>query len=36
MLRLKTEIAMYLCGIMLVLGLIIIAGVARQHLTKNK
>jgi hypothetical protein len=36
MLRLKTEIAVYLCGIMLVLGLIIIAGVARQYLAKKK
>jgi hypothetical protein len=36
MLRLKTEIAVYLCGIMLVLGLIIIFGVVRQHLHKNK
>jgi hypothetical protein len=33
---LKSEIAIYLCTIMLVLGLIIIVGVAKQHLTKNK
>jgi hypothetical protein len=29
-------IAYYLCGIMIVLGLIIVLGVANQHLRKNK
>jgi hypothetical protein len=36
MLRLKTEIAVYLCGIMLVLGLIIVAGVTRRYFAKKK
>jgi hypothetical protein len=33
---LDSAIAYYLCGIMLVLGLIIVVGVTRQHLSKNK
>jgi hypothetical protein len=31
-----TAIAYYLCGIMLVSGLIIVLGVARQYMNKNK
>jgi len=34
--HLNSFVATYLCGIMLVLGLIIVLGVTRQHLTKNK
>jgi hypothetical protein len=33
---LDSAIAYYLCGIMLVLGLIIVAGVYRQHVNRNK
>ena len=33
---LDSAIAYYLCGIMVVLGLIIVMGVTRQHLNKNK
>jgi hypothetical protein len=33
---LDRAIAYYLCGIMLVLGLITIVGVVKQHLAKNK
>ena len=33
---LDSAIAYYLCGIMLVLGLIIVAGATRQYLNKNK
>jgi hypothetical protein len=33
---LDSAIAYYLCGIMLVLGVIMVAGVTRQHLTKKK
>jgi hypothetical protein len=33
---LDSSIAYYLCGIMLFLGLIIVVGVTKQHLTKNK
>jgi hypothetical protein len=31
-----TAIAYYLCGIMVVLGLITVIGAARQHINKNK
>jgi len=33
---LDSAIAYYLCGIMFVLGLIIVVGAARQHLNRNK
>jgi hypothetical protein len=33
---LDSAIAYYLCGIMIVLGLIIAIGATRQHLNKNK
>jgi hypothetical protein len=33
---LDSAIAYYLCGIMLVLGLIIVVGVYRQQANKNK
>ena len=33
---LDSAIAYYLCGIMVVLGLIIVIGACRQHLKKNK
>jgi hypothetical protein len=33
---LDSAIAYYLCGIMVVLGLITVIGVARQHLNKNR
>jgi hypothetical protein len=33
--RLDPSIAYYLCGIMIVLGLIIVIGVANQHLRKK-
>lgn len=33
---LDSAIAYYLCGIMLVLGLIIVVGVCRQQANKNK
>jgi hypothetical protein len=33
---LDSAIAYYLCGIMVVLGLITVLGVTRQHLTRNK
>jgi len=33
---LDSAIAYYLCGIMIVLGLIIVVGVTRQHLSKDK
>jgi hypothetical protein len=33
---LDSAIAYYLCGIMVVLGLITIVGATRQHLKKNK
>ena len=33
---LDSAIAYYLCGIMVVLGLIIVIGATRQHLNKDK
>jgi hypothetical protein len=33
---LDSAIAYYLCGIMIVLGVIIVIGVTRQHLNKDK
>jgi hypothetical protein len=33
---LDSAIAYYLCGIIVVLALIIVAGATRQHLKKNK
>jgi hypothetical protein len=33
---LDSAIAYYLCGIMVVLGLIIVIGAGRQHIKKNK
>ena len=33
---LGTSIAAYLCGIMIVLGLIIVIGLLRQRVNKNK
>jgi hypothetical protein len=33
---LDSAIAYYLCGIMLILGIIIVIGACRQHVNKNK